>query len=50
MKKKKEFRMITVNVADEIEEGLNELNDNQILLSTLTYEEIEEANNTLFVI
>lgn len=50
VKEKKEFRMITVNVADEIEEGLNELNDIQILLSALTDEEIEEANNTLFAI
>lgn len=50
IKKKKEFRMITVNVADEIEEGLNDLNDIQILLSALTEEEIEEANNTLFAI
>lgn len=50
VKDKKEFRMITVNVANEIEEGLNELNDIQILLSSLTDEEIEEANNTLFAI
>lgn len=50
VKEKKEFRMITVNVADEIEEGLNELNDTQILLSALTEEEMEEANNTLFAI
>lgn len=50
VKEKKEFRMITVNVADEIEEGLNELNDIQILLSALTEEEIEAANNTLFAI
>lgn len=50
IKEKKEFRMITVNVADEIEEGLNELNDIQILLSSLTDEEIEEANNILFAI
>ncbi|WP_352420182.1 hypothetical protein [Proteiniborus sp.] len=50
IKEKKEFRMITVNVSDEIEEGLNQINDTQILLSALTEEEIEEANNTLFAI
>jgi len=50
IKEKKEFRMITVNVADQLEEGLNKVNDVQILLKSFTTDEIEEANETLFSI
>ncbi len=50
VKEKKEFRMITVNVADQLEEGLNQVNDVQILLKSFTTEEIDEANETLFSI
>lgn len=49
-KKKKEFRMITVNVSDKIEEVLNEINDVQILLRDLSEETVEEANETIFSI
>ncbi len=42
--------MITVNVADQLEEGLNQVNDVQILLKSFTTEEIDEANETLFSI
>lgn len=49
-KQKKEFRMITVNVSEKIEEALNEINDIQILLKDLTEETVEDANNTLFSI
>lgn len=50
VKEKKEFRMITVNVADEIEEGLNKINDTQILLRELTDETIENTNEKIFSI
>lgn len=49
-KEKKQFRMITVNVSDEIEEQLDRINDIQILLSELTYEEIDKTNETIFSI
>jgi uncharacterized protein with von Willebrand factor type A (vWA) domain len=49
-KKKKEFRMITVNVSDKVEEALNEINDIQILLKDLNEETIEDANETIFTI
>jgi len=50
IKEKKQFRMITVNVSDEIEEDLNRINDTQIIISKLTQEEVEAANNILFTI
>lgn len=50
IKEKKQFRMITVNVANHIEEGLNKINDTQILISELTDEAIEETNEALFTI
>ncbi|KNF10096.1 von willebrand factor type A domain-containing protein [Gottschalkia purinilytica] len=50
VKEKKQFRMITVNVSDKVEEALNEINDTQILLRDLTEETIEETNETLFTI
>ncbi|KMT23172.1 vWA domain-containing protein [Clostridium cylindrosporum] len=49
-KEKKQFRMITVNVADNIEEGLNKINDTQILLRELTNEAVEATNETLFTL
>lgn len=50
VKEKKQFRMITVNVSDEIEEALNEINDIQLLLRDLTDEEVEKTNETIFSI
>jgi len=50
VKEKKQFRMITVNVSNKIEEALNDINDTQILLSSLTEEEIEDVNKALFTI
>lgn len=50
IKDKKEFRMITVNVSDEMEEGLNKINDTQILLRELTDETIEKTNEKIFSI
>lgn len=49
-KEKKQFRMITVNVSDKIEEALNEINDVQILLKELTDEEVDKTNETIFSI
>ncbi|MEG1415273.1 MAG: hypothetical protein RSC49_01590 [Clostridium sp.] len=50
IKEKKQFRMITVNVSNKIEEGLNKINDIQILLSELTEDNIGETNETIFAI
>lgn len=49
-KKEKEFRMITVNVSEEIEEALNQINDVQLLLKELTEETIDDTNEVLFSI
>lgn len=49
-KEKKQFRMITVNVSDNIEPQLDEINDIQILLRELTDEEVEKTNETIFSI
>ncbi len=49
-KEKKQFRMITVNVSDNIEEGLNKINDTQILLRELTEDEINKTNEAIFSI
>lgn len=49
-KEKKEFRMITVNVSDKIEDQLDRINDIQILLSELTEDEIDKTNETIFSI
>ncbi|MEF9950972.1 MAG: hypothetical protein RR840_00690 [Clostridium sp.] len=48
IKAKKQFRMITVNVSNKIEEGLNKINDTQVLLSELTDENIESTNEAIF--
>ena len=50
IKEKKEFRMITVNVSEKIEEVLDSINDIQILLKDLSEEEVDNANETLFTI
>lgn len=49
-KKKRDFRFITVNVADKIEEGLDRINDVQILLTDLSDEKVEETNRVIFSI
>lgn len=49
-KEEKQFRMITVNVSDKIEEALNRINDTQMLLKDLTDETVEETNEVLFSI
>lgn len=49
-KEKKQFRMITVNVSDKIEEALDSINDIQMLLRDLTDETVEETNEVLFSI
>lgn len=49
-KQEKEFRMITVNVSNKIEEALDSINDVQMLLSDLTDETVEETNKVLFSI
>lgn len=49
-KEKKQFRMITVNVSDKIEEALDSINDTQMLLSDLTDETVDETNEVLFSI
>ncbi|MDO5707578.1 MAG: hypothetical protein Q4P31_02960 [Andreesenia angusta] len=50
IKEKKQFRMITVNVSDKIEEALDEINDIQLLLRDLTDEEVDKTNETIFSI
>lgn len=49
-KHRRQFRLITVNVADKIEEGLDRINDTQMLLTDLTDEVVEETNEVLFQI
>lgn len=49
-KKRRQFRLITVNVAEKTEEGLDKINDIQMLLADLSDEAVEETNEVLFAI
>lgn len=48
VKEKKDFHMITINVADQFEASLELINDRQILLKNLTETAIEETNTVIF--
>lgn len=48
IKLKKDFRMITINVSDQVEKALDKVNDVQLLLKNLTEDEINQANNIVF--